>query len=380
MRLYLHSDNLKKYWFHIFLLASIFSAIALLMFLDYFNMESIQLFNQQGFFFEYTWVGRMFLFIFAMLLVIESMLDWDKLEPNAKRKHRSPLKMTFISIFALLPLIYIVSVNFFGLDQTILSAGELLRGTYWKTQTPNFHVFLEVHWPLALEYIIFFISFLGSVLLAYGKSALKTFSISLGLIGGVSFFYLIDTWFPYGAFWPFQILTRPTAAMAAAVLQSLGFQFSLAIPADLDASPIFTLQTGLPLSVSVEWVCAGVHSLLLYSLIILLFFKKNTIATSHKIGYFVVGLIGTFMVNVLRVVTYVAVLADQGVVVAGVFHDTYGELFFAGWMLLYIALVSLNQKFQLPAKAVARLHQFIDQWRSKSVETGSIKNQAYRKH
>jgi hypothetical protein len=152
--LHLHNDKLRKYWVHVFLLASTFSAITLLMFLDYFNMESIQLFNQ-NFFFEYTWVGRMFLFIFAMLFVIESMLDWDKLEPDAQHKPRSPLKMTLISIFALLPLIYIIGVNFLGLNQTILSAGELLRGTYWTTQTPNFHVFLEVHWPLTLEYVMF---------------------------------------------------------------------------------------------------------------------------------------------------------------------------------------------------------------------------------
>ena len=378
--MHFRSDKIRKYWFHLFLLASTFSAITLLMFLDYFNMESIQLFNQEGFFFEYSWVGRMFLFVFAMLFVIESMLDWDKLEPNAQQKPRSLLKMIIISIFALLPLIYIVSVNFLGLNQTILSAGELLRGTYWKTQTPNFHVFLEVHWPLTLEYIMFSISFLGTILLAYGKSALKSFAISLGLVGGISLFYFIDTWFPYGAFWPFQILTRPTATLAAAVLQSLGFQFSLTIPVGLDSSPVFTLQTGLPLSASIEWVCAGVHSLLLYSLIMLLFLKKNTVATSYKIGYFVAGLIGTFLVNVLRVVAYVAVLADQGAIVAGVFHDTYGELFFAGWIFLYIVSVSLVQKFELPAKALAWLHIFIDKWRSKSVETVNIKNQTHGKH
>jgi thaumarchaeosortase len=373
--LHLHSDGLRKYWFHIFLLSSTFLAIVLLMFLDYFNMESIQPFNQEGFFFEYTWKGRMFLFVFAMLFVIESMLDWDKIEPQAQQKPRSHLSTLFIFIFALLPLIYIVGVNFFGLSQTVLSAGDLLRGTYWKTQTPDFHVFLEVHWPLALEYLIFLISFLGTILFAYGKSALKSFSISLGFIGGVALFYFIDTWFPYGAFWPFQILTRPTAGLAAVVLQSLGFQFSLTIPAGLDASPVVTLQTGLPLSTSIEWVCAGVHSLLFYALLILLFFKKNTIATSYKLGYFVVGMIGTFMVNVLRVVTYVGILATQGVVVARVFHDTYGELFFAGWIILYISLIMLIQKLQLPTRVSTRLFKLSISGKQRGKKEQIIKNQ-----
>jgi thaumarchaeosortase len=131
-----------------------------------------------------------------------------------------------------------------------------------------------------------------------------------------------------------------------------GKRCSFKISTFSECMPVFTLQTGLPLSASIEWVCAGVHGLLLYSLIMLLFLKKNTVATSYKIGYFVVGLIGTFLVNVLRVVTYVAVLADQGAVVAGVFHDTYGELFFAGWIFLYISSVSLIQKFQLHAKTL----------------------------
>jgi thaumarchaeosortase len=139
---------------------------------------------------------------------------------------------------------------------------------------------------------------------------------------------------------------------------------------------VVTLQTGLPLSTSIEWVCAGVHSLLLYSLLIVLFFRKNTIAASYKIGYFIVGMIGTFMVNVLRVVTYVAILATQGVVVTRVFHDTYGELFFAGWIFLYISLIILIQKFQLPTKVSAKLYKIINQWKSESAKNKVLKNQS----
>jgi thaumarchaeosortase len=357
----------RKYWFHIFLLASVLSAISLLMFLDYFNLESIQLFNDRGFFFEYTWKGRMFLLIFSMLFVIESMLGWDGLKPNFQQKHRSLLRMILISLFALLPLIYIISINFFGLSQTVLSVGESLRGAYWKAQSPYWYLILGGDWPLVLEYIVFSISFLFTILLAYGKLGLRSFSITLSLVAGIAIFYFIDMWFPYGAFWPFQIFTRPTAALAGFVLKNLGFQFSLVFPASLDASPILTTQAGLPLSVTVEWVCAGVHSLLLYSLIILLFFKKSAISTRNKIGYFVIGAIGTFLANVLRVVTYFAVLANQGLVAAGVFHDTYGELFFAGWMLLYISLITVSQKFQLPEKVLGKLPRIGNRWRPENV-------------
>jgi len=48
------SENLKKSLLHISLLVFFIAAIGLLMVLDYFNIESIALFNERGFYFDYT--------------------------------------------------------------------------------------------------------------------------------------------------------------------------------------------------------------------------------------------------------------------------------------------------------------------------------------
>lgn len=306
----------------------------------------------------------MFLAMFSLLFVFESMLNWQKLGSADQQKPKSRFRLLLALAFALLPIAYIIGINFMNLNQTVMSVGEILRGDYWKAQSTYWYLILGGDWPLTLEYIVFTISFVSSVFLAFGKSGLRSFSISLGLVAGIAVFYFIDMWFPYGAFWPFQLLTRPTAFFAGAILKSLGFQFTLTFPPAIDSSPILTTQVGLPLSVTVEWVCAGVHSLLLYSLLILLFFKKSSISMTRKVAYFIAGAIGTYITNVLRVVTYFAIMVNQGLIAASEFHDTYGELFFAAWLFVYVFVVMMLQRFHLVEKFRSSLHCLINRWRT----------------
>ena len=61
----------KKSWLQISLLVMYVAAIGLLMVLDYFDLEAFPLLNERGFYFDYTWVGRLFLLFFLWLFVLE---------------------------------------------------------------------------------------------------------------------------------------------------------------------------------------------------------------------------------------------------------------------------------------------------------------------
>lgn len=361
----LNFEFVKRHYLIVFLLVSFTAAIALLAFLDYFNLENIAFFNENGFFFDYTWKGRMFLLVFLMLFMFESVLNGKKLAQAEQAKPRSHKKVLLVVVFALVPLAYIVAVNFFGLGQSVLSVGDALRGSYWRANSVSWNVILNGYWPLSLEYVVFSVSFFASVVAAFGKAGLKIFSISLAFVAGIAFFYFIDTWFPNGAFWPLQVFTRPTAACAAILLKIMGYRFSLIVMPGLDSAPILTSHMGLPLSVLIEWPCAGVDSLLLYSLIILLFFKDSGISKLRRGVYFVIGAVGLFGVNVLRIVTYFAVMVNQGLIAAQSFHDTYGELFSAGWLFLYILVVSIIQRFELVEKMLVKTRGLRARWRMK---------------
>jgi len=340
----------KESWLHVSLVVCFAAAIALLMFLDYFNLEKIAFFNDTGFMFDYTWKGRLFLFLFFWLFVLESLSGFKLLKERGI-KSWSKLRLVAIFLCALIPLIYVIGINFLGLDQIVLGAGEFVRLDYWKANSIFWSNFLHGDWPLSLEYVVFTVAFVATVLLAYGKKGLRTFSISVALVAGIAVVYMIDTMYPGGAFTPFQVLALPTSACAAALLQAIGMRFSLVFSPILSSTPVISTNVnGSMISTSIAWPCAGVQSLFLYTILILLLFKRSNISLFRKSVYFVIGAVGTYSVNVLRIVTYFVLLVNQGTDAALTFHNVYGELYFFAWILLYMLLIIGIQKYSLVEK------------------------------
>ena len=331
------SEGLKKCWFHIALLASFSLPIIVLMFLDYFDIESFHVFNQE-FRFLSTWKGRMFYLFFLWILFMESIIDWSKI---VEKKPKNRFRIFAFFVCAVIPLIYVLSVNFWGIDQVILDVGEGLGFTDTS---------LVFHWPLCIEYLVFAFSFLVAIFLAYGKLGLGHFSIALSLLVGMSVIYTINAFEsgPGGIFKPFAMLTLPTAACAAALLDILGYSFTLSFRPGLNSMPLIITSSG---AAYIGWPCAGVHSLFLFIVIILLFFKRSSISTFRKFIYFVVGTIGTYLVNVLRIVSYFVILENDGASAARFFHNSLGELYFVSWMFSCILIIVSIERFMLVEKA-----------------------------
>lgn len=131
----------------------------------------------------------------------------------------------------------------------------------------------------------------------------------------------------------------------------LGYSFTLSFSPGVDAMPIIRTQAGGRwYSVGIAWPCAGVHSLFLYTLIILLLFKKSDISRFRKTVYFIAGAIGTYAVNILRIIVYFHILGNQGLDAAQTFHNVHAELLFVAWILIYILLIICIQKFRLVEK------------------------------
>lgn len=354
--------NLRKSWFHIALLICIALPIIMLLFLDYYNLEGYNYryngetnafeswpntFFNQNFLFELTWKGRMFLLVFLWIALIESAMDWNKFV-DEKPKNRYIIIASLIC--ALIPTLYIVAVNFFGLDLTVLQIGHDVFGVLSVRGMNEPWDFLHLHWPISCEYIVFAVFFISAVLLAYKTKGLKSLSISFALLAGIGVAYMVDTVFPFGIFRPLQTFALPTAAVAAGILDLLGYAVSMTFPVYSGDSrlPSLTVRAGgQTASVGIAWACAGVQSLLLYMLIIFVFFKKSDISSFRKLSYFVIGLFATFFVNVARVIAIIFVMLNEGNAAGMVFHDTYGEMFSVIWIFLYILLIGFIQRFML---------------------------------
>ncbi len=327
-----HEGFLRRYFFPLTLLVCFGVAIMLLMALDYLNMETFSVFNVEGFMFAKTWKGRMFYLFFLWLLLLELIISWEE---AIQSRPTNNLRIGFFLVCGFFPLFYIFGVNFLGLGQSVISLGENLGFTGLS---------LSVHWPLSLEYLVFSVCFLLSIGLAYGKKGLSLFSISSGLLVGMTAIFTLDTFYPEGAFRPFEMLALPTAACAAALLEVLGYNFSLRYSPGSGSMPIIITPSG---GAAIGWPCAGVHSLFLFTLIILILFKRSNISNFRKAVYFVVGGAGTYFVNVLRIASFFIILTNNGSEAAGFFHDSMGELYFIFWIFCYLLIVVGVERFRL---------------------------------
>jgi len=324
-------SEIKKGRLHLLLLSFFFIPILLILFLDFFDIEAFGSFNYK-FMFDLSWKGRMFYLFFMWLFLLESILNWEVIiEKQHRFQNRS--RVLLMCIFAAVPSVYILGVNFLGWDQMILDLGQALhiRDIYEP-------------WPLSVEYLVLISFFIFATWLAYGLVGLKSFSISLSLLAGIGIVFLVDTVWPYGTLGPLELLAVPTAACATVLLNLLGYTVKLTYP--FVSSPeygslprIQVWKGGEYTSADVAWPCAGVHSLLLYTLITLMFFKKSTMQRERKIIFFLIGAAGTYLTNIFRIASYFIISIHYGSSVGWVFHNSYGELYFIAWMLLYFIII-----------------------------------------
>ena len=357
----------------------------MLFFLDYSNLEGYNYrrdgetntfvkwpnaFFNETFLFELTWKGRMFLLVFLWILLIESAMDW-KMFFDEKPKNRYIMIASLVC--ASIPTFYVLATNFFGLDLTILQIGEDVFGILSVQSGNQPWDFLHLHWPITCEYIVFTIFFSIAIMLAYKTKGLKTLSISLALLGGIGIAYMFDTVFPYGVFKPLEAFALITAAAAAGILDLLGYSVMLVFPrySGYSALPYLTLHVGQDsATVGIAWACAGVQSLLLFTLIILVFFKKSYISAFRKSAYFIIGLFATFFVNVSRVISIMFVMVNEGQTAGMVFHDTYGEMYSVIWIFLYILLIGFIERFMLVERtqsAYRRVRSYLGETKNKLI-------------
>jgi len=285
--------------------------------------------------FNYTWKGRTLYLFFLWLLFLELILGWEKFT----QKNLASLKkfrIVVLGIVASIPIVYVIGVNLLGLDSMLMELGKQTL-TYWHFSLENLR-----YWLISLEYLIFTIFFTTTMWLAYKVDGLKHFSISLGLLGATGAVYMIDTFYPYGAFTPFQAFVPFTASSAAQILNWMGYK-TFFMPYPAQGTPVlYASGSSGHATFAIGWPCAGVQSLFIYTCVILLFFKKSTMPMIQKIVCFVIGAVGTYIVNILRIVSIYVIAVNQGMPAAQVFHNYYGEFYSMTWIVAYLLIIILS--------------------------------------
>jgi len=275
--------------------------------------------------FDKTFNGRAYYLFFVWLVVLEFALDWDKYKSETSRMAS---KRTFaFGLALLLPTGYVIASNIFGFNAAIMDFFRMFGViSPWLDNT-----------PLAIEYIVFAVLFALIFSFAYKLKGLSDFSLSIALLGVVGAIHTINILYPYGGFTPFQILVPITAGLSADFLNLMGYQATLLLGSGSLTPTLVIRDSTAFFRGEIAWPCAGVESLLLYTIVMLLFLKKSDIRRLHKVVYFVVGAAVTYFINILRIATIFVIGLNKGDVWA--FHDYWGQLYSAVWIVSYPLII-----------------------------------------
>ena len=285
--------------------------------------------------FELMWKGRTFQLFFIWLITVELILNWDIIQTK-KIKFSAIKSLTYFAILTL-PIVYVIISNYLGLNVIIADLSQQIGIQWWNSMA------------LSVEYLVFTVLFSLIIFFSFGKKGLNEFLLPLFFLGVVGALYVIDNIFPYGEFTPFQLIVPTTAILAANILGFMGYDTTLTsmgtMPRLTATNPNIALRSA---TFDIAWPCAGIESLVIYSVIVLLFLKRTQINSKEKIIYFLIGAVITYFINILRIVTIFLIGMNQGDF--QIFHVYYGPLYSISWIISYPLIILAIQKLRKKLK------------------------------
>jgi thaumarchaeosortase len=111
-----------------------------------------------------------------------------------------------------------------------------------------------------------------------------------------------------------------------------------------------------PFALQVFWPSAGVHSIIIYSLVMMAFLLKMNIPPKRKAMYFVLGVIGTIGVNVIRIFSLSLFVLKVSTNVSDFesFHSVAGEIMFLPWLFIFLLVVTYIETRRLKKLVITK--------------------------
>ncbi|MDQ1280501.1 MAG: hypothetical protein QG670_1764 [Thermoproteota archaeon] len=332
------------------ILSSLINYSSILIIIIFFILPVAILFFLNPDSFQLVWEARTPYILFVWFFGLEIALAYRRFKSRVVFEKRILAAIIAMTI----PTIYVVATSFWGLNNVVSELGKSIGVPYlifgkW---------FIDVSWPISLEYLVFASSFTLTVVLVYGFYGLKGFLAAIFFIWSTAIFFILNTFAPYGIVGALQVFVPLTTRSAARILELLGFRTLVGEISDWRGPGVLLTVMGgnLSFSAAVYWPSAGIQSLVIYSGMILLFIKDTSYSLLRKILYVVVGAMGTFATNIFRIVTIFVVGLKIGNVEASIFHDNYGELFFISWIIVYLVLIVYGSSIVNRTRKVLKKH------------------------
>ena len=272
--------------------------------------------------FYLSWnVGRGAL-LFAMVFIAAEVIGSNHKINNKK----------FYLIVGLLSLTvgYFIAIEELGLKESVRAAA------------PIYNVQIQESWTLMWDFIIIVLYVCICLPILYGKKGFKIAPAGLVFIAGIVVILSLDAFFPKDTLGPLQYIVPIYLQIDESVIRLIDSSIVDLGPDGplVSARDNMLTLNGLQgrMNLIVFWPSAGVHSMIIYSLIMLIFFLKMRIPLKRKLTYFVIGTIGTAVINIIRILSLslFALIVSANPIAWQSFHSIAGEIIFIPWLFIYV--------------------------------------------
>jgi len=266
-------------------------------------------------------------FIFAMAFIAAELVGIRRAVDKRKFLVVVALAAVTIAYFVALPL---------GLRADITESGKENK------------VSLIDSWVWLWDYVVMAL-FVGSSLgILFGKKWYRVAPAGAIYLIGSAAILSLDAFFPYDTLGPLQVIVPVYLQIDQAVIRFIDQNvLDIGKGAVATAHGNMLVLNGLkgPFALQVFWPSAGVHSMIIYTLVMLAFLLKMDIPLRRKLVYFAIGTFGTVSVNVVRIIalSLYALVVTTRVKEWEAFHSVAGEIMFLPWLGIYLAVVMYTE-------------------------------------
>jgi thaumarchaeosortase len=277
-------------------------------------------------------------FLFAMVFIAVELIGTHHKISNKKIYIAISLSAITIGYFISLP---------FGLRDLIVSAAHL------------YNVQLVDSWKWMWDFIIMALYVALSLGVLFGKKWYKVAPAGAIYLIGSAAILSLDAFFPFDSLGPLQLIVPGYLQIDQAVIRFIDdhvMNLGPGVPATATGNLLVLNGLHGPFALQVFWPSAGVHSMIIYTLVMLAFLFKMQIPVQRKIIYFLIGTIGTATVNLIRIISLsmFALIVTTNVHEWEAFHSVAGEIMFLPWLGIYIVVImfiegKITRKLQIAA-------------------------------
>ncbi|MGI0070307.1 MAG: thaumarchaeosortase [Nitrosopumilaceae archaeon] len=269
-------------------------------------------------------------YLFAMAFVAAELFGLKRVIPTKR-------------LIAIIPLAGAVIVY--------LTALEFGLRNYLISIAPNYHVQLVDSWNWMWDFIVLAIFFVASLTILFGKRWIRISPAGPIYAAGTAIILSLDAFFPYDSLGPLQYVVPYLVQLDVFLITT----FHLGI-ASAHGNIMFLSGDHGPFALQVFWPSAGVHSVIIYSLVMMAFLLKMNIPRNRKAVYFVLGVVGTIGVNVIRILSLslFVLKVSTNVNEFESFHGIAGEIMFLPWLFAFLLIVTYIETKRLKKLETAK--------------------------